>query len=669
MKKVLITIFMILTISALNAQITLTVGSALLQTPGTDIHIPVSVQGLNAATGGIPVTGIELHIKYTNSILVYDTTVNFNAIVPASQWYYGANDVEYSANWVEPGLNKLNIPDNTVLFEIVFQYLGNNTDLIFDSTRCILLDSAFEIIPNVHYVNGRVTPSQGSGGSRWNGTGEWNSTANWSNGIPGDSTDAIIETGNVHILSNAVCKSFTINQGAEVNLPPGFSFTINKDYVNSGLFNMLSDATGTGSVIVKGVVSGQGTNNFGRYLDFSSGSAHLVSSPVTSALAGVFGTNLAEKYIESTASWQTLLPGDNLIPGLGYRVNGSIPATFTFQGIFNTTDITASNLSYTTSLSPETRGLNLLGNPFPSAIQWEQGGWSRTNLDYAVYVWKGYKYVTWNGVTGALTDGIIPAMQGFLVRSNALAGALTIPSDARIHSTEPYNKGTESLENLISLKLENTSGDGYFDETFIHVVPGSSAGYDGANDAWKLFGNNSHPQIYTTGTDQSNLSINTFPDFTSVPVEFRVGNAGSYKISFINFESFNLNQPLYFEDKKTSSIINIKNTNEFVFSTDVLTEPGRFILHFQEVGLNDFVQDHFSVWISGHSVHVVCANGNMLIEQCELFNSMGQLISTIGRMETPAEFVIQDNLQGLYILRITTQEGSFTKKILISRIP
>ena len=349
MKKVLILILMILTISVANAQVTVTVGSALLQAPGTNIHLPVFVKGLNAANGGIPVTGIELHIQYTNSILVYDTTLNFNPLVPASQWYFGANDVEYSANWVEPGLNKLNIPDNTVLFEIVFNYLGSPTDLIFDSTRSILLDSAFGIIPNVHFVNGRITPAQGSGISRWNGTGAWNTVANWSNGIPGDSTDAIIESGEVTILSNAVAKSLQIYQGNTVILSQGNSLTVNGNFENNGIFGLLSDATGSGSVIVKGAVSGQGVNNLGRYLAFLSGFPHLVSSPVGNATAGVFAGNVTEKYAESTASWQTILPSDNLVAGLGYRVNGSTPATITFQGLFNTADVTSSNLAYTNS--------------------------------------------------------------------------------------------------------------------------------------------------------------------------------------------------------------------------------------------------------------------------------------------------------------------------------
>ena len=657
-----------LTMNVANAQITVTVGSALLQDPGTDILIPVSVKGLNSATGGIPVTGIELHIKYTNNVLVYDTTLDFNALVPAPQWYFGASEVEYGANWVEPGLNKLNIPDNTILFNISFHYLGSNTELIFDTTTSILIDSAFGIIPGVQYVNGVITPSQGSGESRWNGTGPWNTIANWSNGIPGDSTDAVIETGAVTILSNAVCKSMTIKPGNTVNVSPGFSLSVNRNYINNGTFNLLSDITGSGSVIVIGQVSGTGENNLEKYLDLKPGFSHNFSAPSAGVTAAVFGGNVSEKYIESDNSWQVLSSSSTLENGHGYRVNGSTPSTVVCTGIFNTQGMTVTNLGYTAAVSDETRGLNLLGNPFPSAIQWEQGNWMRTNIDYAVYIWEGYKYVSWNGTTGSLKNGIIPAMQGFLVKANATGGALTIPAGARLHSTQPYYKESDALTDLISLKLENVMDTAYFDETFVQVVSGSSSGFDGTSDALKLFGNDAYPQIYTVAADQKALSINTQPDYTAAQIDFKVGTTGSYKISFSNIETFNPNQPLYFEDKKTGGIINIRNSREFVFSTDLLAEPGRFVLHFNEVGMQDLSQGSFAAWCSGNICHLDSEAGPTEIEQVELFNTMGKLVFKTSKLVTPATFTLNDGLQGLHILRIKTREGSFVTKLMV-RIP
>ncbi len=666
MKKVLITLLALFIYLNGQSQITVTLGSALLQNPGTDVHLPVSVTGLNGAAGGKGVTGIELHISYSNTSMVYDTTLNFSTLMPSSQWFFGANAVEYSTNWLEPTGNKLNIPDNTVVFDIYFHYLGGATQLTFDTTRCLLIDSAYNIMTGVQFVNAQVTPSQGSGESRWNGTGPWITAANWSNGIPGDSTNAVIETGTVTVLSNAVCKFLTINSGTTVNLSPDFSLTVNRDYANNGNLKLESVSSGTGSLLVRGSVSGSGVNKFGRYLDFGSfNSAHLVSSPVSGATASAFGSNVAEKYLESNSSWAALSASDNLEAGLGYRVSGTVPATVTFQGPFSSGNIIFSNLAYNAGGQADTRGLNLVGNPYPSAIQWDQGNWVKTNLDYAVYTWNGSKYVSWNGSIGALKDGIIPAMQGFFVKSNATGASMTIPAGSRLHSMLPYYKSTDALSDVISLKIENTADTNHYDEAFVNVLSGSTAGFDGSRDAWKLLGNDAYPQIWTKATDQAKLSINTQPDFVSVPVEVHTGTAGSYKIAFGGIESFAPGQPLFFEDKTTNTVLNIRNTSGLVFTSQGGAETGRFVVHFQEVGIQEHAGLPFSIWSSANIFHIDQANSATKIDQVEIFNMTGQLVYSNGNVELPAS-IRQDDLPiGLYILRLKTNEGVYTQKLLV----
>jgi hypothetical protein len=667
MKKIYISILALFLFLAGQAQITVTLGSALLQNAGTNVHLPLTVKGLNGQAGGTGITGIELHINYANAVLSYDTTLNFSSQLPASQWFYGANSLEYGTNWLEPSGSKVNIQDNTVLFEIVFHYLGGPTELTFDTTRCLLADSLFNPITGVHYVNGVITPSQGSGDSRWNGTGPWNTATNWSNGIPGDSTNAIIETGIVTVFSNAVCKSITINPGSATNLSPGFSMTVNRNYTNNGTLTVQSDATGTGSLIVRGITSGTGVNNFNRYLDFSPGGAYFVSSPVSGATISVFDNNIAEKYIESSASWTTMVSSENLENGVGYRINGSAPATFTMQGLFSTGDVNRSSLSYNSGGQAETRGLNLLGNPYPSAIQWEQGSWGRENLDHAVYVWDEYKYVTWNGSTGSLTDGIIPAMQGFFVKSQAAGASLTIPADARMHSVLPFYKETEEVANVISMKIENTTDTSHFDEAFVQILNGSTSGFDGSYDAYKLTGNSAYPQIFLQSTDQTKLSISAQPEFTSVPVEYQVGTAGAYKIIFGRISSFNPGQPLFFEDKTTNTVINIRNTGEFVFTSDGSAETGRFVLHFLEVGVNEHEADAITAWNSENAIRLISNSENCRVIRLDILNMKGQLVYSAENLELPAT-IQQDNLtNGLFILKIQTTAGVYIKKLLVKQ--
>ncbi len=665
MKKVLISLLAFFTFFAGQAQITVTVGSALLQNPGTMVHLPVTVNGLNGSSGGVGVTGIELHISYESSAMVYDTTLNFSSLTPTSQWFFGGNGIEYSTNWLEPSGNKLNLPDNTVLFDIVFQYLGGITALTCDTSRCLLFDSAYNIIEGVHYVNGQVTSSQGSGESRWNGTGPWNTLTNWSNGIPGDSTNAIIETGQVTTLSNAVCKSITINTGSMVVIPANFSLTANLNYTNDGILNLQSDAMGTGSLIVRGTTSGRGDNNFGRYLDLDSDKPSIVSSPVSGATASMFGANVAEKYLESSSSWVTLAASEILETASGYRIGGSSPTNVTFQGIFHTADVTRSNLSYSGGSQSVSQGLNLLGNPYPSAIQWEQGNWVRTNLDYAVYVWSDYKYVSWNGSIGSLHDGIIPAMQGFYVKCNASGASLSIPSGARLHSSEPFYKTSDAMSNMLTMKIMNTTDLIHYDEAYVHILAGSTSGFDSNHDAWKLTGNSAHPQIFTKATDQSNLSINTQPEFVSVPVEFSSSTPGSYKIIFGNIESFNSSQPLFFEDKANNTVINIRNASDYVFTSTGTAEAGRFLIHFQEVGIGEQPMTIFSVWNTDLRIHISPKTGENYIDQWELYSLTGQLMLSGANLILPAAIAYNHLNTGIYFLRLKTKEGVYTHKLMV----
>ena len=58
----------------------------------------------------------------------------------------------------------------------------------------------------------------------------------------------------------------------------------------------------------------------------------------------------------------------SLSPGKGYDYYDETDHTFTFGGMFNTDDVAVS-LGY--SGTPSIHGFNLLGNPFPSGLDWD----------------------------------------------------------------------------------------------------------------------------------------------------------------------------------------------------------------------------------------------------------------------------------------------------------
>jgi hypothetical protein len=280
-------------------------------------------------------------------------------------------------------------------------------------------------------------------------------------------------------------------------------------------------------------------------------------------------------------------------------------------------------------------------------------------------VWNGYKYITWNGSIGALKDGIIPAMQGFFIKSNATGGSITIPAGSRMHSSRPYYKSVEAVSDWLSMKIESMTDTSHFDEAFVHVLGGSTPGFDSSQDAWKLAGSLDYPQIYTMAPDQSILSINTQPEYTSVPIAVQTPVAGSYKITFGGIGSFNGSQPLFFEDKASQSVINLRNNGSYVFASSGGLETGNFILHFEETGIREHAGNGFLAWSSGSVIHVDARAQGLNIEQLEIYNLTGRIVCTINNPLLPVVIPQTNMPTGLYLIKVKTREGVYTQKLLV----
>jgi len=661
MKRVFLTFTLLAIVLLSQAQIVVKIGNVDGAEPGSIVQVPVSVSGMNGNSGGTPVTAIELHIQFPSANLTYDTTLYFSALTPSSQWFFGNTPDEYSTNWIEPNLQPLSIPDNEVLFEISFLYSGGNAVIDFNAGKCEILDASYSKIEGIQYAYGVITPSLGETASRWNGTGTWNSASNWSNGIPGPETIALIESGSVTVESNAVCKVLTINSGTEVIIGSTYSISVDSVLNNSGIFHVMSSATGNGSAIVNGAISGSGAFQTDLYVNLANGQKTHIGIPMVSALAGTFPDVVFEKYSENSSGWSTLNASGTLENGKGYQVSGEQGSMLQFLGVFPSGNVNNSNLGYSPSLDLAHRGLNLVANPYPSAINLNSGNWNKVNIDQSIYAWSGYKYVCWNGTLGSLNDGILPSMQGFFVRANAAAASFTIPADARVHMNEPILKTGESVSNVLKMKIAEQSDPAHFDEAFIHVLEGSGTEFDNGDDAFKFFGNDAYPQIFTIASDQSELAINTQPAFSSVPVNCKINQAGTYKISFSGVSSFPADQPLVFEDKATNMIINLRSTDNYVFITEGSVQDDRFYIHFQEVGLAESHVESFQVFIIEGKLNIRSDQPVKLT----LFNLQGQVIFDQRLLDTGTSINLPHLVPGIYILKITAGTENYSYKLFL----
>jgi hypothetical protein len=209
-----------------------------------------------------------------------------------------------------------------------------------------------------------------------------------------------------------------------------------------------------------------------------------------------------------------------------------IDMTGTYNHAATYSDATLTNTSSGTPLSD---GWNLVGNPYPSEIDWDAAsGWTKTGLDNAIYFWdqSNNQYATYIAGVG-LNGGsrYIPCMQGFYVKvTNPGTGTLGMTNSVRSSVINRDNWRVASDQTLIKLKVDNGTSR---DETAIRLHDEATQNFDSELDAYKLPNEGITPSISTL-TNNVNYAVNSIPEGTLqqvIPVKLIAGTTGSYTIT------------------------------------------------------------------------------------------------------------------------------------------
>ncbi|MBK7173176.1 MAG: T9SS type A sorting domain-containing protein [Bacteroidales bacterium] len=499
-----------------------------------------------------------------------------------------------------------------------------------------------------------MTPSS----TTWTGTlsSNWDVDNNWNNGIPGPNTDVIIPGGltNYPTLTAAGwCRNFTIQ----------------------------SNASGTGSILGNNFLTISGTTTIERYLtkyeavpDFM---FHFLSSPVSGqAIVPEFKTLSSTntdfyKWGESSNLWINTLsaPGtwntsfeNNFVVGNGYMVAYPVDLTKHFTGVMNNGDVSPA-LSHTPAASA---GWNLIGNPYPSAIDWDFVSASQyTSLDNAVYVWDNanQNYLTWVGNAGSLVEGIIPSMQGFFVKANAASPALTLQNADRVHGGSAFYKNSGIVENLLHLRID---GNAHHDDAFIRFNDAATVGFDSEWDAYKLSSGVSVPKFYSNSND-TKYSVNTMPNSnlnSPVSLNLEVGADAEYTVRMIE-NTLSADIYVTLEDIKTGTMQRLNNNPSYTFTAGTNDDAGRFRLHFKDATSVEEpgVLNGVTVYASDGIINVL--NENPLSGKVLVTDMAGRTITTANMVAGSPTRIDFRNHTGVYIVSVITSAGTVNHKILV----
>jgi len=455
-------------------------------------------------------------------------------------------------------------------------------------------------------------------------------------------------------VSMEIGGDLTIEPPAKLVLQPGIQVTVSGTCILLGSESLLMqsppDTGATASFIPEGGMEGPGTAVVERYLTPYETTEdcryHLLSSPVANQLIQPeFMTEPPlpewdfyrwEEQLESwincksaTGSWNSSFqPGDDRTfhSGTGYLVAYPEAETRSFTGILNAEN-TMPVLTYTQNSSGEFTGFNLVGNPFPSALEGEIQNWEKSSVDNAVWVWDGEtgNYLCWNGELGTLPGGIIPAMQGFFVHANDTACLLTIPASSRVHATEPVLK--KSPANTLWLDLLQ---DGMKDAMVAGFREEATEGYNPLQDVMKLHGSSLAPQLYSMD-EEIPLSVDLRPyhsGYPPIPLVYETTTAGELSLLASGMDGFPAATGIFLEDRTEQQLINLRQQSSYSFYSESGLFSGRFTLRFGDPASVDEPLPFSRVRITSEGSSVVLSDlpeGDIPC-QFRMYNLRGSLI-------------------------------------------
>jgi len=365
-------------------------------------------------------------------------------------------------------------------------------------------------------------------------------------GFVSNNTNTVVFSGTAQSLggtSPVIFNNLTIASGSTTAIVTAGQ-TLSGILVSNGILNANGNITLLSTATQTALIDGSGTGEvFGdvtmqSYLPSGFGYKYF-SSPFQAATVSEFGDDMDlpapftsfYRYDEGRTSsgWVSYKdPAGVLNPMHGYAVNfGSSAAASTVDvtGIVNNGNL---SLTIFNNNNLYTKGFNLVGNPYPSPIDWNAfSGWTKTNIDNALYYFKasttdqyGGTYTTY--INGNSSDGlatnIIPSMQGFFVHvSNGtwpVTGTLELNNNVRItDQTHPFIKSEAQSEvSFLRLAAGYSDAPASYDPLVIYVDEKATYNFDGQLDALKLFNTDAKvTNFYSFANDGSVLSINALP--------------------------------------------------------------------------------------------------------------------------------------------------------------
>ncbi len=596
---------------------------------------------------------------------------------------------------------------------------SNHGKIILDGTLIIKGD----FINEVSDVSENVFTDTTGGLGMTNGTILLNGTADQH--ISNTTANAYIDFENLTV--NKTSGTAYVNAGSAATVEGVLDVT-------SGTFRLASPADGespSGSLITNTGAASNVTGGGNLYVDRhfeTNGRYQYVSMPVTNATDDLFDSgynsdfnpNLYvydESYDAATdpsntnySNWadatyafydawtQVAVDGGTvgLTAGTGYITYNNIELDVNFGG-------SPSNLNNSASYSPSVEyhlndanggyydGWNIIGNPYPCALDWDDSNWTKTNISNTIYMWDGDNgnYIYYNNgspedhlsgsgqtLNSDATGRYVPAMQSFFVKATGTP-AVTISGDSRVHYVKDmYKKGRNNKDvDFQYIMLKTQDGD-FYDETIVRFIDGTQDDFDNNYDAYKMFPNNPPVMIYSliTSPEEIPVAINSLPlerIETTIPLGFVCTNAGTYTITAEDVE-FDAGTDVKLIDTYENTETTLYEGAEYTFSANAGEVRDRFYLFSVVSSSIDNPEDEnieysSDVWSNQNNVYISIKSNKLIDANVKIYDMLGRTVID-QNVNGTYNIINIPGASGTYFVKLTGANGiSKTRKVFIQK--
>lgn len=545
-------------------------------------------------------------------------------------------------------------------------------------------------------------------------------------GLPSTLSSLTINNSNgVTINSNLTVSGILYLTSGAFTIESGNNLIANNKTVGSGYLVMKHTITGSNGWRL---LSSPIDSDFDDFFDgiVTQGYTGSYYDPASLPLDSVLQPNVFyyDETFEGTDNQRWRAPSNasnSLVPGRGLytyifgdiatdtRYSNPFPVTLSVQGQENEGPV---DLGVTYTAEADT-GWNLVGNPYAATIDWDSGSWTKTDVDDVIYMWDyvSNQYKTWNGTTGDLpSNGLIAPFQGFWVKANDNTiddPELIVDEGAKTTGGTFVGNGKADLQThhpqfSIVMGDDDSKVSAHFMFTDYAKI-----GKD-RSDAYRLLpvsGIQNYLELSSVTESGDKFAINNLPRSFGKNIEIPLqveAYADGYSVSkamnfeFREFEHIPSAWSVYLKDRKTGDLVEVSegSTVPFNFTSDhgkaapnkkvgerpkiaskTSTSETRFLLVIRPgkdaADLPDafeLSQNYPNPFNPSTKIEVSIPIQSQV--NLTIYDMLGRVVATLANEEMRAgKHLLEWNAGGLasgvYIYRLITSEGVFTKKMTL----